>query len=340
MNTNRWTEYIFSNGKVAKNRVVVPPMASQTADSAGFVTAATLEHYQRLSESQAGLVFVEYSFVHQTGKGEGNQLGAHSDHHIPGLKKLAEILHKGGALAGFQIVHAGGKADSKITGQALLGASAIPVPVKAWEPETPVEIPTADIEQYVQWYVAAATRASRAGFDIVELHAAHGYGLNQWLSPITNQRTDRYGGSIENRGRVLTEIVQQIKVQVPDLLISVRIPAQDHIPGGLSLAEMAKVVATLEHAGVDLINVSSGIGGWRRPDGRGGEGYLVEDAAMIKLATSLPVIGVGGIESGMAINEMLALGKIDFAAVGRAILKNPAVWYQTHLAVNCSQAAV
>ena len=336
MKTNKWTEYKFSNGKVAKNRVVVPPMASQTADEEGFVTAATLKHYENLAESQAGLIFVEYSFIHQSGRGEKNQLGVDSDSKISGLKNIADGIHKNGALAGFQIVHAGGKTDSKITGQLLLGASAVSVPVKGWQPELPVEMDISNIKEYIQWYVDAAIRVYQAGFDLVEIHAAHGYGLNQWLSPITNHRADKYGGSIDNRGRVLTAIVQQIKIQFPELLISVRIPAQDYIPGGLSLLEMLKIVETLENAGVDLINVSSGIGGWRRPDGRSGEGYLVDDAAKIKLATSLPVIGVGGIESGAAINQMLAEGKIDFAAVGRAILKNPAGWYRDNLAMNCS----
>lgn len=334
MKANRWTQYKFSNGKVAKNRVVVPPMASQTADSQGHVTDKTLEHYKRLSLSQAGLIFVEYSFVHKSGKGELNQLGVDSDANILGLQKIAEVIQKSGALAGLQIVHAGGKTDPIITGQSLIGASPVAVPVKGWQPEVPVEVPFDSIKSYIQWYVDAAHRTWLAGFDFVELHAAHGYGLNQWLSPLTNLRKDEYGGSGENRARLLIEVVRAIKAQLPELLISVRIPAQDYIPGGLMIKDMQIVAKDLESVQVDLINVSSGIGGWRRPEGRNGEGYLVQDASQIKLATSLPIIGVGGIENGNTIDQMLLQQKLDFAAIGRAILKDPEAWFRTQLVLS------
>ncbi len=340
MNLNRWTPYKFSNSKTAKNRVVVPAMASQTANEHGFVTDKTIEHYSRLGESQAGIIFVEYSYVHASGKSESHQLGVYADQQLSGLSKIAQTLHHGGALAGFQIVHAGGKTDRKMTGQSLLGASAVSVPVKDWTPEVPTEMSIEDIGAYIQWYVEAAKRAYAAGFDLVELHAAHGYGLNQWLSPITNHRRDEFGGSLENRLKLLVKIIHSIKTSVPGILISVRIPGQDHFPGGLSLQDMQRAVMTFEQAGVDLINVSSGIGGWRRPEGRSGEGYLVKDAAVIKQATSLPVIGVGGIVSGIAIDQMLLEEKLDFAAVGRAILEDPKDWSLKQLSPNRWEAAV
>ncbi len=331
MKTNRWFAYKFKNGKVAGNRVVVPAMASQTADQNGFVTTKTLEHYEKLAQSGAGIIFVEYSFIHQSGKGEANQLGIESDEKLLNLKKLAQVIKEKGALAGFQIVHAGGKTSSVITELPLVGVSPISVPVKGWSPEVPNEIPQDEIENYLQWYVDAALRAWAAGFDIIELHAAHGYGLNQWLSPVTNQRQDRFGGALENRSRVLIDVVKAIKFQLPELLISVRIPAQDYVQGGLTIEDMQWVSKMLEEAGVDLINVSSGIGGWRRPEGKSGEGYLVNDAAQIKSATSVPVIGVGGIESGETIDQMLDEKKLDFAAVGRAILKDPIAWKKSQL---------
>lgn len=136
MSTNRWTRYKFTNGKVAKNRLVVPAMASQTADEQGFATAQTIEHYKKLSQSLAGIIFVEYTFVHKSGKGEMNQLGADSDAKSTGLQSIAEVIQKNGALAGLQIVHAGGKTDSKITGQSLIGASSIQVPVKVTSPHS------------------------------------------------------------------------------------------------------------------------------------------------------------------------------------------------------------
>lgn len=331
MTIDRWSPYRFKNGKSTQNRIVVPPMASQTADDKGLVTDKTLDHYRNLGQSSAGIIFVEYSFVHQTGKGEASQLGVNSDKNIKGLKQVAEVIQTRGTLASLQIVHAGGKTTTSITGQPLLGASSTPVPIKDRNLETPIEMSLQEIKTYIQWYLEAAHRVWLSGFDIIELHAAHGYGLNQWLSPVTNQRQDEYGGSLENRARLLVEIAQAIKFHIPELLLSIRIPAQDYFPGGLQIQEMQKVVKQLEQIGVDLVNVSSGIGGWRRPNDRVGEGYLVNDASQIKLATQLPIIGVGGIENGATIDQMLNEKHLDFAAVGRAILRAPQDWRKSHL---------
>lgn len=331
MKISRFDEFRFGNGRVSRNRVVVPPMASQTADAAGRVTAETLAHYRRLSMSGAGLVFVEYTFVHPTGRGEERQLGAEADDKTAGLARVAEVIHRAGALAGLQLVHVGGKTTPALAGGPLIGASAIPVPVKGWQPEPPREATLPEIRALVGWYVAAAGRARAAGFDVVELHAAHGYGLNQWLSPLTNRRKDSYGGSPENRARLLFEIVREIKSRFPDLLLAVRLPWRDHLEGGLEGEEMSGVVRVLERLGVDLVDVSSGLGGWRRRDDRTEQGYLVEDAATLKRATTRPVIGVGGIVDGPTIDRFLREGKLDFAAVGRALLADPDAWGARHL---------
>lgn len=336
MNYTRWSPYRFKNGKTARNRVVVPPMASQTADTSGFATAATVKHYKNLGRSGAGIVFAEYSYIHQSGKGEPNQLGADSDEKIYGLHLVAQALQKKGALAGLQIVHVGGKGGTELTGGALLGPSAIPVPMKGAALETPQEMDLGQIKAMRSWYLAAAARAQQAGFDLVELHAAHGYGLNQWLSPLTNQREDAYGGNIAGRSLLLREIAAEIKFHFPELLLSIRLPAQDHFPQGLTAEEMAWVVSELELIGADLIDVSSGIGGWRRPRGVEGQGYLVGDAALLKQATSLPVIGVGGIQTGSFIDEILTQGKVDFAAVGRAILSAPYAWKKQQMVYEAS----
>ncbi len=331
MLVNRHTTYNFRNGKTMKNRVVVPPMASQSADGAGLATLQTIEHYGRLAASNAGLIFVEYSYIHSSGKGEPNQLGVNSDDHIEGLKQIVSVLHQSSALAGLQLVHVGGKSSLELTGGLLQAPSAVPVPTKGRELETPMEMSRDQICKWTEWFVEAAGRAVAADFDFVELHAAHGYGLNQWLSPLTNKRTDEFGGGIEGRSRLLLQIAAKIKARFPQIMLSVRLPAQDHMEGGLRVAEMAWVVGQLEVIGADLIDVSSGIGGWRRPEGRSGEGYLVGDAALLKEQTALPVMGVGGIETGNFIDSILAAKQVDFAAVGRAILKDPEGWGRTHL---------
>jgi len=327
----RHRRFEFRNGKVAKNRVVVPPMASQTADAKGHATAATVAHYRNLAASGAGLVFVEYSFVHSSGRGEDRQLGIDSDDQIEGLAQIAQVIREEGALSGVQIVHVGGKTTSELAGTQPLGPSAITVPVQGWQPETPREANQEDIQNLIGWYVHAAKRGAAAGFDLVELHAAHGYGLNQWLSPLTNQRVDSYGGTLQARANLLLQVVKTVRGEVPDLLLAVRLPAQDYLPGGLTIAEMIWVVQQLQELGVDLIDVSSGLGGWRRPGNRDGQGYLVDDAMALKNHTRLPVVGVGGIESGAYIDEIIRAHKVDFAAVGRAILSAPQAWGDIHL---------
>lgn len=333
MNTkiNRFTSLYLGKNRIIKNRVVVPPMASETATQCGHVTPRTLQHYQNLAQSGAGLLTVEYTFVHQTGRSEENQLGISSETHIEGLSNLAKLIHLSGSIAGIQLSHGGGKSERGLTGGALMGPSAIAVPIKGQETEIADPMNHEEIRLWKDAFVAASDRAVRAGFDLIELHSAHGYGLNQWLSPITNQRDDEYGIDIIGRTRLLLEIVHEIRKRHPQLLISVRMPGQDFLDGGLSNADSIDIARLLEKAGVDIISVSSGIGGWRRPSERTGEGYLVSDAAKIQANINLPVIGVGGIETGHFIDHALDQGFFSLAAVGRAILKSPKTWGQNNL---------
>lgn len=307
-------------------------MASETADEEGFVTARTLAHYARLTEAGAGIVFVEYTFVDRSGRSEPQQLGADRDEQIPGLAQIAARIRASGAIAGLQLTHSGAKTSRDLTqGGVLLGPSSIAVPVKGREMETPDPMTPREIQRLKQGFVEAATRAREAGFDLVELHAAHGYGLNQWLSGITNQRTDKWGGTTAARARLLFEIVEAIRSATPELLLSVRMPGQDFIEGGLEVEDTAWIARELEARGVDLLDVSSGIGGWRRPGDRSGEGYLVNEAALIQSQVRVPVIGVGGIQSGAFIDQALGEGRFSLAAVGRAILGDPAGWGAAHL---------
>lgn len=306
-------------------------MASETSDTLGFVTPKTIEHYSRLAKSQAGLVMVEYSFIHQSGRSEEFQLGINHDDQIEGLKFVSSAIHSSKAMAGIQLTHSGGKTESQFTNGVLQSPSGIVVPVKDKELEIPSVMNKIEIENWKHWFLQASNRAVRAGFDLVEIHAAHGYGLNQWLSPITNKRNDEYGGSIFNNCRLLLEIICEIKTRHPQLLISVRMPGQDFISGGLISDDSVFIAKLLENAGVDILNISSGIGGWRRPVTRSGEGYLVEEASTIQSHVSIPVIGVGGIETGTYIDQLLLDKKISLAAVGRAILKDPVSWGEKQL---------
>jgi NADPH2 dehydrogenase len=322
MTALRFTPLTLTNGLTFKNRLVVPPMASQTADLNGLATETTINHYHHLAQSGAGLVMVEYSHVNLAGRSESNQLGAHDDACLPGLSQIATTLHNAGVKTGLQITHCGGKDSAGISAD-IMGPSGITVPAYDRVLPTPRAMTLDDINQWQQDFVSAAIRADKAGFDLVELHCAHGYGINQWLSPLTNQRQDQYGGSLENRARILIEIVSKIKQAAPRLAVMTRIPGQDGYPGGLSHDDMGHVSQWLVDAGVEILNVSSGIGGWNRPKDKRGEGFLVEDAAPLTGTTKAAVIGVGGIESIDYIETILATEQVDLVAVGRAILAGP-----------------
>lgn len=340
-NLNRWTPYVFKNGMISKNRVVVPPMASGTANLQGLVTSETKDHYEKLSQAQAGILFVEYTYIHESGRSEPNQLGISCDDQIHGHAKLVSVIKKLDGLAGIQLVHAGGKSSSTLTGGKLLGASNIAIPTKDNNLESPIEMTLKDIEFYQNWYLEAALRADKAGYDIIELHAAHGYGLNQWLSPLTNQRVDEYGGSLINRGKMLFEIFENIRAALPHKILAVRIPGEDHFLDGLTQNDMFFVAQKLQDLGADFLDVSSGIGGWRRPLDRKGEGYLLPEAAAIQKRLEIPVIGVGGIESGSFIDESISTHHVGFTAVGRKILKDPKLFFRQVLSEeNCHFRAV
>lgn len=325
-NCPRERRLALPSGITLGNRVVIPAMASDTANEDGMVSAKTIAHYQRLAQAGAGLVFVEYTYVLRSGRSEQNQLGLDEDRKIEGLSAVARALREAGAIPGIQLTHAGGKTSRDLTGGVLQGPSTVSVPVKDRAMEIPAEVSLPEIAEWIDAFAMAAQRAQRAGFQVVEIHAAHGYGLNQWLSPITNQRRDAYGGGLKNRMRLLLEIVRRIRETSPSITLSVRIPGMDFLPGGLSLDDGVRIAQSLEAHGVEIINVSSGIGGWRRPRDRRGQGYLVAEAAEIQRHINAPVIGVGGIETGEFIDALIAENRVALAAVGRAILQDPLAW--------------
>lgn len=323
---NRFSSLKVTSKHSFKNRVVVPPMASQTGTEDGFATLDTLKHYSRLAQSEAGLIIVEYTFVHISGKSESNQLGIHSDDHIQGLSDIVKMIHQSGSKAGIQLTHSGGKSSRELTSQKLMGPSGITVPVKNETLEKPDIMTTSDIELWKNSFIDGARRAAIAGFDLIEFHSAHGYGLNQWISPITNQREDEYGQNLHGRTKILREIIQAVRINHPDHILSVRMPGQDFLDGGLTLKDTIELAKNLERLGVDILNISSGIGGWKRPRRRSGQGYLVEEAATIQSQVAIPVIGVGGIETGEYIDHGISSQQFSLAAVGRAILRDPKAW--------------
>ncbi len=310
-------EKLVVKGHVIRNRIVLPPMATELASERGEVTDALLRHY-KLRARGTGIVIVEHTFISEEGRRSKNQLGIYSDELISGLKRLARTIKEEGATAIIQLNHAGAKAPSEIIGRRPVGPSSVQVPGSE---EISKELSREEIEEIIEKFVNAARRAMEAGFDGVEIHGAHGFLLSEFLSPLTNKRTDEYGGSLENRMRLHLKTVDMVRRQVDDLLFF-RLGVTDYMEGGLTLEEGVKVAMTLEKHGVDVIDVSGGLCG-SRPPWTAEEGYFLNLSEAVKTKVSVPVIGVGGIKSPVFADKALKEGKANLIAVGRAFLADP-----------------
>jgi len=301
------------------NRLVMPPMANQFATEQGEVTDALVEHYRQRAPG-VGLVIIEHCYVMIEGRLRVNQPGIHNDGLVPGLRKLVDAVHGQGAKIAIQINHAGAKVAPDPSLRVPVGPSAVPVP---GSDVTPRELSLDEIGEIVVAFGKAAVRAKEAGFDAVEVHGAHGFLNSQFASPLTNKRTDRYGGTLENRMRLPLEMVAEVRRQVgSDYPVLYRIGATDLLDGGLTIEEGCQIAAELVQSGIDVMDVSGGLGGIAHPT-RTGQGFLIPEAEQVGKAASVPVIGVGGITDPHFADQVIRDGRVDMAAVGRAILRDP-----------------
>lgn len=308
------------DGLEIRNRIVMPPMATGLSTSGGEVTDRLVKHYVERS-ADLGLLIVEHSYVAQEGRLSHNQPGVHSDSMIPGLRKLVEAVHEKGTPLALQINHAGGATTREVCSVQPLAPSSVMHPRRG--KELPRSMSMQEIEDVIQAFRKAARRTAEAGFDAVEVHGAHGFLLNQFLSPLTNKREDEFGGNLENRVRLPLRIIDEIRYELgPDFPIFYRLGAEDMMPGGLSLDEGVQAAKMIAERGVSIIDVSGGLIG-SRPEGVESPGFFVPQAAAVKKATSVPVIGVGGIKTVEEADAMVRSGKIDLVAIGRALLEEP-----------------
>ena len=243
-----------------RNRTLLPAMTTRLADDTGFVTDATVAYYRARAEGGVGLITVEMASPEIAGKHRFRELGIYDDRFLPGLRRLVDTLHAAGAAVSIQLGHGGSRARSVVSGTTPVAPSAVPTPVFEIEAELAVpEAATAErLEQTIAAYVAAAHRAQQAGFDVVELHGAHGYLISQFLSPMENTREDRYGGSLENRARFGLEILRRIKAEVPGLPVIFRIGVEDFFPGGLTADEGIEVGRWAARDGAAAVSVTAG----------------------------------------------------------------------------------
>jgi 2,4-dienoyl-CoA reductase-like NADH-dependent reductase (Old Yellow Enzyme family) len=327
------------------NRIGVSPMCQYSAED-GFANDWHLVHLGCRAQGGAGLVMVEASAVLPEGRISSADLGIWKSEHIPALERIASFVHSQGARAGIQIAHAGrkGSRTAPFSGERQLrpeeGAwtPAAPSPI-AFSPKyaEPEELDQQGIDAIIEAFAQAANRALIAGFDLVEIHAAHGYLLHEFLSPLANHRTDAYGGSFENRIRLILETVAAVRSQWPEHLpLSVRISATDWAEGGWTIDDSVELARALRRQGVDIIDVSSG---GLVPDARVpvAPGYQVPFAARIRAEAAIPTIAVGMITEPAQANAIIESGEADFVLLAREMLRDP--YWPLHAAAALSEPA-
>ncbi len=306
------------------------PMVSDYATEDGEVTLRLISYYGERADGGVGLITIEATAITRNGRLGANQLGIWDDGQLHGLRYLTERVHGTGAKVAVQLHHAGRQSSfGARTGADLVAPSPIPSPTLPLS--KPRELAAAEIRALVQDFARAARRAVAAGFDAVELHAAHGYLLNQFLSPFSNYRADEYGGSLEGRLRFPLEVLAAVREAVgPDFPVGLRISADEHVPGGHTLAESAVIARRLVESGADFIHVSAGVpGGHAPPEGPGDDPsstvLLARGVKQVLTVNGLraPVIAVGHVLRPAVARKIIETGTADLVAIGRALLADP-----------------
>ncbi|ARU62285.1 NADPH dehydrogenase NamA [Tumebacillus avium] len=304
-------------GMELKNRIMMSPMCQYQANEDGTVTDWHLVHYVSRAIGGVGLVMVEASGVEARGRISTGDVGIYSDDHIAGLARIVELCKSYGAKTAIQIAHAGTKAE---TPEPNVAPSAF---THFDRYNTPQELTTGEIQEIVTAFADAAVRAVKAGFDTIEIHGAHGYLINQFLSPLTNKRTDEYGGALENRLRFPLQVIRGVKAVIPDdMPLLMRVSASEYSEEGYSLDEMVEMAKQFKEAGVDMIDVSSG-GSLPTAPPAIYPGYQLQFAEAIKHGAEIPTIAVGLLHNPALMEEALQNGRADVVAVGRELLRNP-----------------
>ncbi|MBA5711421.1 MULTISPECIES: NADPH dehydrogenase NamA [Bacillus] len=298
-----------------KNRIVMAPMCMYSShEKDGKLQPFHMAHYISRAIGQVGLIIVEATAVNPQGRISDQDLGIWSDDHIEGFAKLTEQVKAQGSKIGIQLAHAGRKAE--LEGD-IYAPSAIPFDEQS---KTPAEMTTEQIKETIQEFKQAAARAKEAGFDIIELHAAHGYLMHEFLSPLSNHRTDEYGGSHENRYRFLGETIEAVK-EVWDGPLFVRISASDYTDKGLDIADHIGFAKWMKEQGVDLIDCSSGA--LVQADINVFPGYQVSFAEKIREQAEIATGAVGLITTGTMAEEILQNNRADLIFVARELLRDP-----------------
>lgn len=323
--------YLFEPFKIRnlqlRNRIVMPSMETCFGMENGEVSERMIAYYRERAKGGAGWIIIEAAYIDKVGRARRYQLGVDQDDKIPGLRRLVDTVHAYGAKIGLQLCHAGRQTKSQWAEVQPLAPSPIPCTPSD---EQPRSIKTEEIGRIIDSFGKAALRAKEAGFDSVEIHGAHGYLIHQFLSPLSNQRKDVYGGSLENRMRIALEVLDEVRKRVgEEVTVGYRMSAADYMEGGLEIQETLKVAQALETKGLDALHVSGGMAGVPEcgfmvtPPMAIPRGIHVPLAESMKKGLVLPIIVVGRINTPELAEKILMEEKADLIAMGRAFLADP-----------------
>lgn len=307
-----------------KSRLIMPPMATHKLLSTnGRVNDDLVAYYdEKTKGGYIGAAIIEHSYITPQGQAGAGQLSVADDDTIEGISRLAKVIHDNGCKAIMQINHSGSMAKTEITGMEPVGPSAIAPP---GSDVVPRELSLEDIATLIEQFKAAALRVVEAGFDGVEIHSCHAYLLNQFLSPLTNRRSDAYGGDINRRMQMHLDVISAVRAAVGDNFpILLRLAADDYTPGGITIEDGKTAAIAFEKAGVDILDISAGFSRYIVP-GLEGQGYFAPLSEAIKEVVDIPVIVTGGITDPFAAEKLVRERKADMVGVGRALL-NDSLW--------------
>lgn len=332
--THALFEPITIRDLTVRNRIWVSPMCQYSVEAQdGVPTPWHLVHLGGFAKGGAGAVVVEATGVVPEGRITPQDVGLWNDEQRDAFTPIVDFIHEQGAAAGIQLAHAGRKASTFRPWEEARGS--VPADQGGWGTVAPSavafdgyaeprELATEDIRVVALAFAAAARRSVEAGFDLVEIHAAHGYLLHQFLSPLSNHRTDSYGGSLENRARALLEVVDAVRAEVGEgYPVVVRFSATDWVDGGLTLDETTQVARWAAEHGADLADVSTG-GNVASAPIPVGPGYQVPFAEAIKRDAGIGTIAVGMISGAFQAEQVVATGQADVVMIGREFLRDPA----------------
>lgn len=318
-----------------RNRIVFPAWQLNYANTDGTVSGKLMKFFTDLAKGGCGLIFTGPAVVTSDGVAFDRVMHLEDDKYLPGLEALFASIREHGAAVGVQIIHYGRQSSTSFSRDVLRAPSAIPCPVMSqYDPEYKVrEMTEQDIAEIRNAFIAAAVRGAKAGADIVEVHACHGYLLSEFLSPYSNKRTDAYGGSVENRTRLIVEILEGIReklVNYPKTALSIRVSGDEFVPGGLVPADFKEIIPGFEKAGIQMLDVSAGVyESMPRivPPRELGPAPHIDIAAQLKAFSGVPVCAVGSIISPALeiADSIIAAGKADLCALGRAQMADPEI---------------